>query len=360
MAPKILPRGLPKFTKPRPQMTPPSEYGIGSLGPNSWSMGSLMLCEKANQSLDVLTTWEDSDGTWCLRRRDTPLTATTPPPGDSDVNRTFYCGNAAAMWLISPNVLCKVKGWIPGVTPEADTIEWVAKNCPNIPVPNVIYSWIDPAWQRSFCLMNVVPGVTLDDAWNELSKEERTAIADEVVTHIMDAAQHISPKISTATGGGITFHGWILGGPKPEMEGAYDWQPNLHPVITLEELDRRLLLRTGQKSPEEVDHFVFFHGDLAPANIFLDKDKNDKWHVSSIIDWETAGFLPKWYIRTIVGASPAYLLNLYMNEWEEALTWATELSHSLARNGFEEYSQWIRDGVQNSAQHPVYFPRASG
>ncbi|KAI4160701.1 MAG: hypothetical protein LQ342_005540 [Letrouitia transgressa] len=325
-------------------------------------MGSSMLCEKVGRSTvaDALATWEDIDGTWCLRRRDPPLTALSTPPGDSDVNRTYFCGNAAAIWLISPNVLCKVKGWIPGVTPEADTIKWVAKNCPNIPVPNVIYSWIDPAWQRSFCLMNVVPGVTLDDAWNELSQEERTAIADEVTRYIIDTVQHISPKICTATGTGITFHGWILGFPEPEMKGKNDWQPSLHPIITPEELDRRILLIRGQKSPEEVDHFVFFHGDLIPANIFLDKDKNDKWHVSSIIDWETAGFLPKWYIRTIAGVSPAYLLDLYRNEWKEAKTWSIELTNSLGKHGFPEYSQWLGDSIHNPPETQVFFPRPSG
>ncbi|KAL9613990.1 MAG: hypothetical protein Q9167_001470 [Letrouitia subvulpina] len=242
MAPKILP-SLPKFLLPQQQMTPPSEYGIGSLGPNSWSMGSLMLCEKRTFA-DAVATWEDSDGTWCLRRRDSPLTATTPPPGDSDVNRTYYGGNSAAMWLISPNVLCKVKSWIPGVTPEADTIKWVVENCPNIPITNVIYGWIDETWQRSFCLMNVVPGVTLDDAWNEFSKEDRTAIANEVVIYIMDAARHISPIISTANGTGITSHAWILGKSNSKIKSeskirnAKPWQPALRPIITPEQLDQ--------------------------------------------------------------------------------------------------------------------------
>ncbi|KAI4208968.1 MAG: hypothetical protein LQ351_008048 [Letrouitia transgressa] len=340
-------------------MTPPSEYGIGLLGPDSWSMGSLMLCEKVGRTVaDAVATWEDSDETWCLRRRDHPLTATTPPPGDSDVNRTYFCGNAAAIWLISPNVLCKVKGWIPGVTPEAETIKWVAKNCPNIPIPNVVYSWIDEAWQRSFCLINVVPGVTLDDAWNELSKEERTAIANEVVIHVIDAAQHTSPTISTAIGTGITFHGWILGGPKPEMEGANNWQPDLHPIMTPEQLDQRLFQLGGQKGPEEVAYFVFFHGDLAPANIFIDKDKNDKWHVSSIIDWEVAGFLPKWYIRTSASVSPAYLLNSYKYGRED-VQWSIELSRSLGKHGFQEYCKWLK-GFTFNDKEPVYFPRASG
>ncbi|KAI4158309.1 MAG: hypothetical protein LQ342_007545 [Letrouitia transgressa] len=335
-------------------MTPPSEYGVGSLGPDSWSMGSLMLCEKAGRTVaNVVATWEDSDGTWCLRRRDPPLTATTTPPGDSDVNRTYLCGNAAAMWLISPNVLCKVKGWIPGVTPEADTVKWVAKNCPNIPVPNIIYSWIDEAWQRSFCLVNVVPGVTLDDAWNELSKDDRTAIANEVVTYIIDAVQHTSPIISTVNGTGITFHGWILRNSEREIKGANSWQPDLHPIMTPEQLDQSLL-QIGQKSPEKVDHFVFFHGDLAPVNVFVDKDKNNKWHVSSIIDWETAGFLPKWYIRTIVGFSPAYLLN--QKDTKEQVAWSVELFRSLEEHGFQEYCEWLEDLALSCIQHPVNLP----
>ncbi|KAI4216024.1 MAG: hypothetical protein LQ351_001520 [Letrouitia transgressa] len=362
MAPKILPRGsIPKL-RPQPvvpEMTPPSKFGIGSLGPDSWSMGSSMLCEKADQSTvaDAVATWEDTDGTWCLRRRNPALTATSTPPGDSDVNRVDFLGNSTAVWLISPNVLCKAKSWIPGVGLEADTIEWVAKNCPNIPIPNVIYSWIDPAWQRSFCLVNVLPGITLDDAWGELSEEERTAIADEVTAHIVDAARHTSPKICNTTGKGILYHGWILGCPKQQMEDAPDGQPNLHPLITPEELDRRLLLIGGRKSPEEVDHFVFFHGDLTPVNIIVDKDQNGKWHLSSINDWECAGFLPKWYIHTIIYTSAQYLLDLDKYEKEEAAGWLIELHKSLDKHDFPQYRDWLMEVVYYQPDPYVYFPR---
>ncbi|KAL9035864.1 MAG: hypothetical protein Q9214_006396, partial [Letrouitia sp. 1 TL-2023] len=312
---------------PQPQMMPPSEHSIGCLGPDSWSIGSSMLCEKVSRTTvtDALTTtWEDTDGTWCLRRRDPPLTATITPPGDSDSGRIYACGNSAAIWQISPNV---------------------------------IYSWIDRDWQRSFCLMKVVPGVTLDQAWNELSMEERTAIANEVVTYIVDAAQHTSPRISSTNGTGITYHGWILGSSRPEKKGVDNWQPTLHPLMTTEELDERLVFIGGQKSPEKVDHFVFFHGDLAPINIFLDKNENDEWHVSSIIDWEVAGFLPKWYIRTIVGVSAAYLLNHATGEEE---MWSVELSRALERHGFQEYCKWLEERVYEWVKHPIYLPRASG
>ncbi|KAL9612495.1 MAG: hypothetical protein Q9167_002926 [Letrouitia subvulpina] len=345
-----------------PQMTPPCECSIGYLGHGSWSIGSSLICKKEDDSTntDSLTTWNNTDGTkdgtWHLQRRDPPLKATITPPGDSDFQREYVCGNAAAIWRISPNVLCKVKSWVPGITPEADIIMWVAKNCPNIPVPKVIYGWIDRDWQRSFCLMEVMPGVTLDQAWNDLSKEERTAIANEVVKYIIDAAQHTSPRISSVNGTGITYHGWILGSSKPEIEGFDNWQPDLHPPMTPEELDERLLLINGQKSPEKVDHFVFFHGDLAPVNIFLDKDdKDDKkeWHVSGIIDWEVAGFLPKWYIRTIVGVSTGYFLNQAPGEEQ---MWAVELSRALKKHGFQEHCKWLHELVSKWMEQPIYLP----
>ncbi|KAI4157140.1 MAG: hypothetical protein LQ342_008510 [Letrouitia transgressa] len=354
MASEIL-LGVP----PQTQMMPPSKCSIGHLGFGSWSMGSSVICEKEDEctDADTLTTWNDKDETWRLRRRDPPLTATITPPGDSDFQREYVCGNVTAIWRISPNVLCKVKSWMPGVTPEADTIMWVAKNCPTIPVPKVIHSWIDQDWQRSFCLMEAVPGVTLDQAWNGLSMEERTAIANEVVTYIVDAAQHTSPRISSANGTGITYHGWILGTSRPEIKGADDWQPDLHPPMTPEELDERLVLIGGQKSPEKVDHFIFFHGDLAPVNIFLDKNEKDEWHVSSIIDWEVAGFLPKWYIRTIVGVSTAHLLNQAPGEEE---MWSVELSRALEKRGFQEYCKWLNERLSEWVKHPIYLPRASG
>ncbi|KAL9607239.1 MAG: hypothetical protein Q9167_007829 [Letrouitia subvulpina] len=318
-------------------------------------MGSLMICENTDAIVaDALTTWKDSDGTWSLRRRTSPLKA--PPPGDSDVNRTYLCGNAAAMWLISPKILCKVKSWIPNITPEADTIKWVVKNCPTIPVPKVIYSWIDEAWQRSFCLMEVVPGVTLDEAWNDLSEETRTLIADEVTTYILDAARHTSPSIRTVAGTGITYHAFILGSHEREKgkEGLRDWRPPLHDILLPEQLDQRLLRIGGQRSPEEVAQFVFFHGDLGPANIFVDK-KNDEWHVSAIIDWETAGYLPAWYIRTIVGLSPAYLLN--RRDDREANAWIDELFYKLEERGFQEYRVWLLNCIEYAQKNKTCLPR---
>ncbi|KAL9609658.1 MAG: hypothetical protein Q9167_005588 [Letrouitia subvulpina] len=355
MAPKFLPRGLPRdeFTR---QMTPPCDLSISLLGSNVWSMGSDMLCENTGAPVaDALSTWKDSDGTWSLRRRTSPLKAITPPPGDSDVNRTYLCGNASAIWLISPNVLCKVKSWIPGLAPEAETIKWVVENCPTIPVPKVIYSWIDEAWQRSFCLMEVAPGVTLDEAWNDLSAETRELIADEVTTYIIDAAQHVSPSICTATGTGIIYHGLILGFHKSETEGMRDWRPHLHNVLLPKQLDQRLLLIGGQKCPEEVTEFVFFHGDIGPPNILVDKDKNDEWHVSSIIDWETAGYFPAWYIRSIIGLDRAYLLNRQTDG--EAYAWKEKLFYKLEQRGWGEYCDWLMQCLEYTQKNDIYLSR---
>lgn len=83
-----------------------------------------MLCENTGATVaDAVTTWKDSDSTWSLRRRTLPLDPINPPLSDSDVNRTYLCSNTAAIWLISSNVLYKVKSWIPGVSPEAETIK---------------------------------------------------------------------------------------------------------------------------------------------------------------------------------------------------------------------------------------------
>lgn len=355
MAPKFLEKGRPRDRFAQ-QMTPPCDLSISSLDSNLWSMGSLMLCENTGATVgDAVTTWKDSNGTWSLRRRTLPLDPTNPPPGDSDINRTYLCGNAAAMWLISPNILCKVGSWIPGVTPEAETIKWVVKNCPTIPVPKVIYSWIDEAWQRSFCLMEVAPGVTLDEAWKDLSQETRTLIGDEVSKYIIDAARYKSPSICTILGTGITYHGLILGFREREKKGIRDWQPHLQDVLLPKQLDQRLRLIGGQRSPEDVDRFVFFHGDLGPSNILVDKDKNDEWHVSSIIDWETAGYLPAWYIRSIIGLDRAYLLNQV--DSREANAWQEELFYKLEEHGLGEYCDWLENCAKYAQEKKIYLPR---
>lgn len=52
------------------------------------------------------------------------------------------------------------------------------------------------------------------------------------------------------------------------------------------------LLRDLMPAPAKC---VFTHGDVRPANIMVDKDKDGTWGIISIIDWEASGFYPEYW-----------------------------------------------------------------
>lgn len=66
-----------------------------------------------------------------------------------------------------------------------------------------------------------------------------------------------------------------------------------------------------------------------------DKNENDEWHVSYIIDWEIAGYLPAWYIRSIIGLDRVYLLNQV--DSRKASAWQEELFYKLEEYRLGEY-----------------------
>lgn len=67
--------------------------------------------------------------------------------------------------------------------------------------------------------MEVAPGVTLDEAWKDLSQETRTLIVDEVTKYIIDAVRYKSPSIYTILRIGIIYHGIILRFREIEKKG---------------------------------------------------------------------------------------------------------------------------------------------
>jgi Phosphotransferase enzyme family len=81
------------------------------------------------------------------------------------------------------------------------------------------------------------------------------------------------------------------------------------------------------------EQFHFYHSDLGPGNIMI-SEENAK--VSGILDWEGAGFLPKFWFALKVGISAGFLLDPdHVGEEEKARTaWALPLMDALIAEGF--------------------------
>ncbi|OBT93418.1 hypothetical protein VE01_08742 [Pseudogymnoascus verrucosus] len=133
------------------------------------------------------------------------------------------------------------------------TTKWVRENT-KIPVVEEMKYWKDD--NSHFFLMKRVPGESLEDAWPRLSGAEKKNYAREVIEYIAELRKHKAPSPQT-------------------VEGA--------PV-------RDQMLGSTHTSVVVIEDKETWWARVAKGNIMVHDG-----HVSGIIDWEHAGYLPDWW-----------------------------------------------------------------
>ena len=161
-------------------MQPPIAVSVSRTSPHAWSLGSSIICEGINKEeaapANAIVDWRDGDSTFYLRQRN----ATDLVEGDSAIDRIHTGGTSAAVWCLGEDIFCKVHAWYKGLELEANTIRFVQEKAPEVPIPEVIYSWIDHPLGGTFLITKRVRGQTLEWAWPQLSSAQRTQIATDV------------------------------------------------------------------------------------------------------------------------------------------------------------------------------------
>jgi hypothetical protein len=83
-----------------------------------------------------------------------------------------------------------------------------------------------------------------------------------------------------------------------------------------------------QPPPAIGDKFYFYHTDLGPTNILISDDGST---VTAILDWESAGFYPKFWIPLKPYRSGGFSLDI---PDDSRYDWVDILESSLANVGF--------------------------
>ncbi|KAL9116515.1 MAG: hypothetical protein Q9187_006961 [Circinaria calcarea] len=327
------------------EMEPPIGQSIGLIKPGFWSIGTLMSCEQlqGQPPEDAVAHWKDGDTAFCLR----PKLPNTSSTGDSAIGKFYDRGTCSAAWNLSSNVICKATSWVQGMEAEGKTIEFVVKHVPSVPVPEVIYHWVDPAWDRSFILERRVPGERLNEVWSRISHEQRVGVAAQLAEHAVSLAKLKSRRCEKATGAGITYESTLLGGVP--WEDRPSWKPLLHTPLTAGQVTARIVNFSGEAPPDLGEYFLFAHTTMNPTNVFIIMPAEETGHVqvSAILGWASAGFYPHWWISTTPRVHAGFALDTEFiddppqDQWD----WMWILSDALIRKGFPCEDKWFMQNM---------------
>ena len=306
-------------------MTPPIATSIRRLTPDRWMLGSSKVCERATTTnpSNAIVSWEDGKGIFYLRERvkDDPLL----PEDGIETGLVHQGGTSAAVWSIGTNAFCKVKAWCEGLEPESDTIQFVARNAPCIPVPEVVYSWVDHDWTRSFLILRRVGGQTLRNAWPQLSLPQKSQTASQIAKCCSKLAGITSSTFEGATHRGV-LEPFLTMAAEPSHPS---WKPRPLGPFSVKDFNSYLSRQLTIHCPDIRPSLHFYHADLGPGNIMVSEEGN----VEGILDWESAGFYP----RSWIASKPMLSAGFYLNSGEgtKREAWRDLLGSMLKKEGFE-------------------------
>lgn len=238
-----------------------------------------------------------------------PLEASEP----TDFPAPYAAGSTHVVWNLGNAFLKIIVPWSPQTTREHVTIEAVQAMLPSFDLPRVLYH---SEWDGCYSLtISRVPGKTLKLAWTSMSEPDREACIDRVADIIEELTAHTSDTISG-------------------VEGSHLSETYLACSDTNFSPEHHLL--ACQVCKMDDSEFLFYHCDLGPQNIMYD-DLSNK---ISIIDWDTAGYVPRQWFRTKACVSAG--LDFSDGYEGDSTEWRARLQRKLGERGFEERAEeWM-------------------
>ncbi len=295
-------------------MNEPVRQSLKQVNSDTWLIGGLLL--RRSGCYSNIATWNDDcdNSSYTLTDAPTPRPlATSLPRNNPFIKLVYDAGDTSAVWAVGSNAFCKVKMIIKGTTPEASTLEFVRNHRSGFEIPKVLH-YVEHNG-RSYLFLRRVPGRTLADAWPSLNKHWRQYYVNAVVNICKDLADLKGHKLSGVDGKNIPEQYLIKSG------AADDYSP-----ANLQEGCKAMAM--------DCSSFVFYHADLGPGNIIVENDP--VLGTIGIIDWETAGYLPRGWVRTKFRICSG--MNLPTCATDNPTWWRSEVQKGLEVSGFEDYS----------------------
>ncbi|KAF7934768.1 uncharacterized protein EAE98_002813 [Botrytis deweyae] len=246
-------------------------------------------------------------------------------------------GGSRGVWYIGDDYVLKERnimeaGRASYLGPDVSISKFLTENS-TVPVAKYIHHWKDS--QSHFSLAERVPGDTLMNAGNSMTKAEKRVIAKEVVKYLIEVRKFTSPKIEAPDGSMVRDR--LIGSDQRIQyvtDDVEEWWTRAKLRLSKEQIARwEDVIRDEYpvKGP-----YVLTHGDLDASNIMV-KDG----HVTGIIDWEHGGYLPEWWepVATRLQLPPLWS-HYFEEEWKLQIGPWPDKEVQFARtfkNFFKEY-----------------------
>ena len=176
-------------------------------------------------------------------------------------------------------------------------------------------------------------GRRLRDAWASLSDSQRQSVVETVATYCDQLAQNTSKTLGTATG-------------RPLLEPYLSPRDSQFVGLLTQKECERYFSEPSEECPTIEEDFHFYHPDLGPSNIIISNDGK----VAGILDWESAGYYPSFWIATKPTVSPAFNFYPQIPEHEDH-EWRKRLRDELKQVGYSQigewYIKWLRSASRN-------------
>ena len=291
---------------------------IKEINADSWLIGNdILLCRGSSQS--SYTSWSDGKGSlFSLSKAFHPLPPTRQLTSTNTIRLIYDAGGVSAVWNIGV-AFCKIKILDQCATREHVTLSYLLKREPlSFAVPHVYHHAKYDG--RYYLFISKLRGQTLGTAWATMPETVKTNYVFRVANICKELAAWQGETISGVDGQNLSDHFLTKSGL------GRDCSPEI-------------LLQNCREMGLECTRFYFYHCDLGPGNIIVDVGTQ----FIGIIDWETAGFVPKEWIRT------KFCLSSGMNLPDNDPDWRRRLRRALEEDGFDEISDqwmnWWNEGV---------------
>ncbi|TRX91279.1 hypothetical protein FHL15_007884 [Xylaria flabelliformis] len=294
---------------------------LRQINENSWLVAeSLLLCHKPVPD-SGLASWSDGNGGFfVLSDASTFPSETQPLSNTGKIWKVYDAGGASAVWRVG-EAFIKLKETISSdATKEHTTLEYLRARQPlNFRIPDVYYH--RDLGNRYLIVTGGLAGRTLNETWNEMEETARQECVSRIAKICMELA---------------TWEGELIGG----VDGKQLTDLYLLKSSAKIDFNPDQLLKNCEEIGMDCSSLVFYHCDLGPGNILLDED--DDGVSIGIIDWETAGYVPKEWIRTKFRCSSGLDLSERAVESAPRSDWRRRVSQELEGLGFSDVvERWL-------------------